>query len=376
MNEPLFFNWLCSCFKGGTPSSRLSNCKRVELYEGDLDSHFFTDQGHALINKLSYSIDDQRNNRKAKHSIPISGDLYNGSATLKQAVKLYFDFKSGTIAEEKTISTDKTLLKKLESKWPIWDSPSDDELYELVNLSAKYIKFLNVDIVKALVDDNNKHKNEWIEILQMNEINPEIYLWENSPCAFPGVRRYSGSKEIASFRKHIKLTNSDFHNAIKLDDNDFPKHIWSFTFRGKLFQKKGPANYSLAHLADHKEYKNRLFSEFTTQFKDKKHELFGLFTCPTNTVYIPTSLIRPTDFSPTIRKLLISKANALYGNVCNLLPSWVRIDSNQIDKWHHTNFQWSEPVGQIENMKLFLDYRNKTLRQWGTHKHAQENSEA
>ena len=52
MNESQFFDWLCEKYTGGTPKSRLANCKRVEQYEGDLDSHFSKDQGLSLIWKL------------------------------------------------------------------------------------------------------------------------------------------------------------------------------------------------------------------------------------------------------------------------------------------------------------------------------------
>jgi hypothetical protein len=87
-------------------------------------------------------------------------------------------------------------------------------------------------------------------------------------------------------------------NALKLDDNDYPKHVWSFIFRGKPFQKHGPSGYSLAHLVDHKNYKNRGQEEITNNYSDEITDLtlFGLYTSVTNTVYMPNGLIRPTDF--------------------------------------------------------------------------------
>ena len=122
------------------------------------------------------------------------------------------------------------------------------ELREIMVLIAKYIKFLHPRIIESIVEDNKIHKSEWSEKLLQREINPEIYLWENSPCVFPGVRRYAGSKEIAFFNGHTNLEENKIHSAIKLDDNDFPKHIWAFIFTGKDFRKAGPKNYSLAHL--------------------------------------------------------------------------------------------------------------------------------
>lgn len=77
-----------------TIQSRISNCRTVENYEGDLDEHYAKDDGKSLMERLSYSTKDQRSNLPAKHNIPINGDLRTGSATLKQAVKLYMTFKS------------------------------------------------------------------------------------------------------------------------------------------------------------------------------------------------------------------------------------------------------------------------------------------
>jgi len=363
MNETLFYNWLCKKYSGGTPRSRLSNCQRVEQYEGDLDEHFMKDRGASIIDKLSYSANDQHNNRIAKHNIPIAGNTYNGTATLKQAVNLYFKFKTGEKPEGKANERISASIKKRKKKadWPNWDYPSDEELYELIKLTAKYTKFLNPEIVKEVVKDNNKHMINWVPQLEKLNVSPTIYLWDNSPCAFPGIRRYAGSKEIAYFRKHTELSSSEIKHAVKLDDNDFPKQIWSYVFRNNKFQKYGPQNYALAHLADHKEFNNRLFVEFDIENKSERHQLFGLFTCPTNTVYIPNSLLRPTDFSPAIRNLLISKAQELYGSFCNILPPWIKLNPDINIPWEHSHFKWSEPVGTTENIMAFLEFRKVTM---------------
>ena len=76
-----------------TIGSRLSNCRRVERYKGDLDEHFDSDKCQDLLRQLTYSIDDQDRNGPPKHRIPIDGDVRTGSATLKQAVALYVQFR-------------------------------------------------------------------------------------------------------------------------------------------------------------------------------------------------------------------------------------------------------------------------------------------
>ena len=80
-------------FNERTIGSRTSNCKRVERYEGDLDRHFDNDQCQGLLWRLTYSTDDQATGRTPRHSVPINGDLRTGSATLKQAVGLYVQFR-------------------------------------------------------------------------------------------------------------------------------------------------------------------------------------------------------------------------------------------------------------------------------------------
>lgn len=94
MDAEKFKNWLE--FNGkprSTIQNRISNCRNVENYEGDLDQHFIKDYGLSLLKKLSYSTSEERNNSTAKHKIPIDGNMRNGSATLKQAVNLYMTFK-------------------------------------------------------------------------------------------------------------------------------------------------------------------------------------------------------------------------------------------------------------------------------------------
>ena len=76
-----------------TIGSRTSNCKRVERYEGDLDKHFDNDQCQGLLRRLTYSTENQDRERTPRHSIPINGDPRTGSATLKQAVGLYVQFR-------------------------------------------------------------------------------------------------------------------------------------------------------------------------------------------------------------------------------------------------------------------------------------------
>ena len=95
MQKTHFKTWMASerKFNDRTISSRMSNCERVEAFEGDLDAHFDANGLKQLIERLAYTKEDEQYGRKPKHNVPISGDIYNGSATLKGAVNLYRKFR-------------------------------------------------------------------------------------------------------------------------------------------------------------------------------------------------------------------------------------------------------------------------------------------
>ena len=101
MMESEFRDYLRSLHRGNgrrhyrvkTVQNRVSNCKNVERYEGDLDQHFDKDQCRDLLQRLSYSTANHDTNNPPEHKIPIDGDIRTGSSTLKSAVKLYAEFR-------------------------------------------------------------------------------------------------------------------------------------------------------------------------------------------------------------------------------------------------------------------------------------------
>ena len=58
----------------------------IEKYYRDIDILIAEGKADALLSDLSYSTDDERNNRAPAHNIPINGNIRTGSATLKQAL--------------------------------------------------------------------------------------------------------------------------------------------------------------------------------------------------------------------------------------------------------------------------------------------------
>ena len=182
-----------------TVGSRISNCRRVEHYEGDLDAHYDADGLAGLMDRL--------NPRGPEHRIPINGNIYNGTATLKSAVSLYRDFRNaGCGTAGSTGAPAKRWPRERQTRrpgahWPVWPQPNDEDLLKLARAMAPFVRFLDPGIVGAVAEDNRRLGAEWSSRLEALGIDPAIYLWEGSPCSFPGVRRYAGSTEIAVFRQ-------------------------------------------------------------------------------------------------------------------------------------------------------------------------------
>ena len=154
-------------------------------------------------------------------------------------------------------------------------------------------------------------------------------------------------------------------DCLRLDDNDFLKHLWAYVFTGREFRKHGPPGYQLAHLADHKAHNNRWREEFAV--KSDTHPptdpppLFGLYTSPANAAYVPSNFLKPTDYSGTLRSLLLSRAYQLYGSVARLAPPSLVGKTEPDSQWHPDNFQWGECVGTMEHVDSFLQYRKQRM---------------
>ncbi|MBP5452827.1 MAG: hypothetical protein J6Y16_11375 [Treponema sp.] len=363
MKTQEFKAWLRECgYKPNVVNTRTGNCETVCTYEGDLDDLYKHDGCKDLLSRLCYSTDDECNNRPTKHRIPINGNKRTGSATLKQAVNLYLRFLNNEPSTVKSLTARSSQIAKQVNDWPLWEQPNDDECFQLAKVATKYIRFISPEIVKCIVEENEKDYQTLSAILISHGINPDLYLWEKSSCCFPGVRRYAGSSEISAYRKRSEI--SEIEDALVLDDNDYPKQIWSFIFRGTQFNKFGPAGYSLAHLIDHKKEKNRMENEFVFPEGYRfESPLYGLYTCATNAVYIPNTLMKPTDFNGQIRNLLVRKAMDLYNSICNIIPPSIKVKENDNGKWDLGNFEWSEPVGTTENLEAFLAFRRRKFEE-------------
>jgi hypothetical protein len=104
MQEENFAHWLAHHYRTVTGTvmdrcaraSRLSNCRRLEQYLGDLDEAWDTDRMESLIACLEL----RRHETDPRHDIPFDGNLHDGTANLKSAARLYQKFRNATAVEE------------------------------------------------------------------------------------------------------------------------------------------------------------------------------------------------------------------------------------------------------------------------------------
>lgn len=94
MNSKVFVNWLIEerGLKENVAISRAANCYTIEKAYGNLDGHFMLDKCGYVFEELKYTKKDQRENLPARHKIIIGGDVYNNTATYRQALNRYVDF--------------------------------------------------------------------------------------------------------------------------------------------------------------------------------------------------------------------------------------------------------------------------------------------
>lgn len=354
-----------------TRGSRLSSVKRLDKALGDLDRQWNKDRRRSVLDRLQFTRAQARSGQTPRHGIRIDSDNYTGTATLRTGAVLYFAFceawpsdaaaPGGPVPAPSPESPRAVSSRRVRGTavWPQWDQPSGADALGLARVLARFARFLDPGLVRAVVADNVRQGEKWTAGLRAAGVEPGPYLWDRSPCAFPGVRRYAGSREIAEFHGHRDVEGSP-EGALAIDDNSHPKHIWSFALRGRPFQQFGPEGYALAHLADHKVSGSRASTEFLAAGV-AGCALFGLFTSPANTVYVPTALMRPTDHLPALRNLLLRRAQALYGSDASLFPPPYEIPQGPSEDWRVDRFQWATPVGTTEYLADFLAFRQQRM---------------
>lgn len=79
-------------YQSGTITAQMHRAGRVEQHYGDLDMLYAEDRLEGLIQELTYTTQDRRNNRPNETRIPFEGNVYNNLASYRDAVRRYRRF--------------------------------------------------------------------------------------------------------------------------------------------------------------------------------------------------------------------------------------------------------------------------------------------
>ncbi|MDR2419207.1 MAG: hypothetical protein LBD79_09160 [Treponema sp.] len=201
------------------------------------------------------------------------------------------------------------------------------DVVKMARVISKYVHFLDPAIVAAIVEDNREHSRNWRLRLKARGIDPRLYLWEDSACCFPGIRRYADT-EKGSWRSGWKV----FKDALALDNNEYPRWVWSALMpeRAAEFEEQ---RYAVFHPLNHKaSVKASMYLE--------RRGLYGLFTSAANIAYAPQSLIGLMNTEHWLRTLFVARQAELYRSVCAILPPQVGIHWGK-GEWNLKAFEWA-----------------------------------
>lgn len=168
-----------------TATSRVSNLKRIEKYYGNIDIIIQKNLINNLLEELSYSKEDEYLNRPPAHKIPINGNkrdsIYNGTATLKQALELYLQF----LESAKEYVNDTTDKDKKELVRTPYSSDLKTIFVDLRNVLAQFI----LSNVKESYSDNKHEVRDYIQL-------PLLWKLQATMPSIDWKMEYKPSREV------------------------------------------------------------------------------------------------------------------------------------------------------------------------------------
>ena len=230
---------------------------------------------------------------------------------------------------------------------------------ELAILMGSVSHHLHPVIVKYISNANLKFREEFQEY-SPKDLEIQEFLFEHSDCVFPGSRRYINKES-----KKAKWKNNVHEDGTILNDNTFPRHLWSFLVCGKSYSGKswidsGLNAFELAHIFSHKIDETSLEKKSFMRFEEDIKP-YAMFTSASNVVLIPNGLTKPTDKLESIKLCYYQRHIDLYGENFfhvsgfkkELVPDWYK------------NIKWLEPVLPPDwknKVDQLLEYRANYLR--------------
>lgn len=91
--RPEYPRWLIEQkYKPQVQSARISELNRIENAYGDIDKNIADGKYQEIMDSLKYTKEDERKSKPHPPKIIINGDLYDGLASLRSALRLYCKF--------------------------------------------------------------------------------------------------------------------------------------------------------------------------------------------------------------------------------------------------------------------------------------------
>lgn len=235
---------------------------------------------------------------------------------------------------------------------------------ELAILLGKVSHHIHPRIVERIIVENELFRSEFTEYCHPL-LDVDDYFYEKSDCVFPGVRRPINKEKEGKLKWKNNINESD---GTILNDNTYPRHIWTFLSINKSYSggsngswgKSGLDAFELAHIFGHKidekELEKKVFGKFDIDTKP-----YSLFTSASNVVLIPKGLTKPTDKMDSIKICFYKRHLELYGNNINGAKEF---NENTVPKWY-SKIEWLDPILPDDWEKRIDDlliYRKKHLR--------------
>jgi len=238
MREQEFKNWLRNKYEENVCNARIANCKNIEKYYLDLDKQYSKDKCESLMALLSYSKADERNKLPPLHIIPINGDILTGSATLKQAVKRYVEFRNQMpeqAIKREPEQNENQIIDGLDFLVDVLFNEKDC-IKEIIRSIYFIDKESVTSINRKIIDDYQKGNKIPVRFSQkdsayikQNDIKKTAYKFKNRKDAVEKTREFSFYSNLRNDEKKILIVaDVDGNKAVRDNIKEQTGHIVSY----------------------------------------------------------------------------------------------------------------------------------------------------
>ena len=292
----------------GTIGAQLYRVARVEEFHGCLDAHYEHDRLAGMIATLTYSTEDQRNDRPNPSAIPFIGNKRNNLASYKSAVLWYRRFRDGEVSGEPANSAGSAPPRRLQSK------PASKAV---PRLGAKTLTDFGLDgmlAFEALIASSQYQSTAQAVASLTLFTHPDTVRQTEGKAVFPTIRN---QKRVGEYAEHEG-------RQVLLDDNKSPKD--AFLWANGLSRRGADTQFN--HV-----YASSLDAD--------------AYTALPNICMTPAFIAKLTDTNREIRHLLQYRSYQLYGWVPTGKEPPRKPDSYEV-------LEWAAPLPAIGDVRAAI----------------------